>query len=191
MAVTDAVMPLAERLLDCLCALLEGSVGGPVCHCCVYPGRQVPVDYCCDCPTGGEGQAWVRVERIYPTSGRFPARATRPEPCGGGGAWAVELVMGVYRCVATLDDAGNPPPCDRIFADAEKLLSDAAVMRAAASCCFPTGETESVPGDYEPLDSDGGCGGGVMSLLVRFDECCPDLAQEPGFITDSPDAAAL
>lgn len=181
MALTDPVMPLAERLLDCLCALLEGTVGGPVCHCCIYPGKVVPVDYCCECPGAGEGQAWVRIDRIYPTSGRFPARATQAEPCGAGGGWAAELVMGVYRCVSTLDDQGNPPPCERIWADAEKLSSDATAMRIAAVCCFPEEGVQSVPGEYEPLESEGGCGGGTMSVLVRFDECCPDLATLPGF----------
>lgn len=184
MALTDAVMPLAERLLDCLCALLESTVGGPVCHCCLYPGRTVPVDHCCECPGSGEGQAWVRIERIYPTSGRFPARANHAaEPCGNGGGWAVELMMGVYRCVSTLDEAGNPPPCQDIWADAAKLSSDAAAMRAAATCCFPGEGIEAVPGDYEPLDADGGCGGGTMTVIARFDECCPDLTGAPGFTT--------
>ncbi|MBA9005943.1 hypothetical protein [Thermomonospora cellulosilytica] len=182
MAVTDAVMPLAERLLNCLCAQLPGTVGGAACRCCVYPGATVPVDHCCGCEEG-EGQAWVQVRRIYPTTAaRFPQPSTTLEPCDAAGGWGMELVMGVYRCVSVLDDQGNPPSCADVFDDAEKLLSDAAAMRQALACCFPyTGNDglDVMAGEYTPMGPDGGCAGGQQTVYVRFTECCPDPEDTP------------
>lgn len=181
----DPVLPIAERLLGCLCAQLPETVGGDVCSCCLHPGQSVPVDYCCECDVGGEageGQAWVRPGRIYPTSGRFPVQLVDAAPCPAGlGLWAVELVLGVYRCAAAMDDDGEPPSCDRTWGDTEKLLSDAAALRAAISCCFPNmgdpGEGDPpvvVVGGWESLGPSGGCVGGQMTVTVQFSDCCPD-----------------
>ncbi|REF00618.1 hypothetical protein [Thermomonospora umbrina] len=118
---------------------------------------------------------WVRLQRIYPTTSPWPQEATTPLPCSAGGAWAAELVMGVYRCVAAVDDNGDPATCEQVFNDAEKLLSDAAAMRQAALCCFPATEEgpDVLAGEYRPIGPNGGCGGGQMLVTVRFTECCP------------------
>ena len=171
--IIDPVLPLAERLLACLCERLIDTVAGPACVCCLYHGTTVPMDYCDSVSAEGNGQAWVRVNRIYPAGARFPVQSFEVTPCKIP-SWGVELVMGVYRCVAVLDDAGNPPTCDQITADATKLLSDAAAMRLAAVCCFPEGaDTIAVVGDYQPLGPQGGCAGGALSITVQFCECCP------------------
>lgn len=47
-------------------------------------------------------------------------------------------------------------------------------MRQAATCCFPEEDRESLPGDYLPIDPDGGCTGGQMTVAVRFEQCCQD-----------------
>lgn len=172
--IVDPVLPLAERLLACLCNALEDSAAGPVCDCCVHPGpAPPPMDYCdCEC-AGGVGQAWVVVNRIYPAAARFPAQAFDLVPCKVP-SWGVELVAGVYRCVHTLDDNGVPPSCAQVTQDATELLSDAAAMRQALVCCFPEGaDTVAVVGDYTPLAPQGGCAGGQMSITVQFYDCCP------------------
>jgi hypothetical protein len=173
--IVDPVLPLAERLLACLCNALENSAAGGVCDCCLHPGPAAPpMDYC-DGPggAGGTGQAWVVVNRIYPAAARFPNQVFDVTPCKIP-SWGAELVMGVYRCVSTLDDQGNPPSCAQVSGDAIKLLSDAAAMRQAAVCCYPEGaDTVAVVGDYTPIAPQGGCGGGQMSITVQFYDCCP------------------
>jgi hypothetical protein len=168
-------LPLAQALLACLCAALDDTVGGPVCSCCLAPGPE-PVD-CCAC-AAGEGKAWVRVVRIFPTAARWPLPALDPSACAAGG-YGVELELGVVRCVATIDDDGNPPSCDQRNADTIKILEDAAAMRAAASCCFPSTELgrqwRSLPGEWRAIEPQGGCAGGVMTVTIESADCCPPV----------------
>lgn len=172
MAIDDAVLPLAERLLACLCEALTDTIAGPPCVCCLYHGASTPMDYCNDTGTAN-GQAWVRVTRIFPATARFPTQAFEVTPCKIP-SWGAELVMGVYRCVSTLEDDGGAPPCDVITADAAKLLNDAAAMRRAAVCCFPEDAgTLAVVGAWEPIGPAGGCAGGLLPVTVQFCECCP------------------
>jgi hypothetical protein len=176
----DPVVLAAEALLDCLCELLEASRRGPVCACCFYPGQVVPTDRCCQCdlPNGttGEGMAFVHVVRIFRSTGSFPELAAVPDECGGG--WGAVLNIGVYRCAATITDDGDPPSCEQIEDDAKALMSDAAAMRRAASCCFPNllgemGGGRYLLGEYSTIGPDGGCMGGRLQVTVEFADCCP------------------
>ncbi|MBT2226258.1 hypothetical protein [Nonomuraea sp. NEAU-A123] len=163
---------LANALLACFCSALEGSTGGSPCHCCLAVGPP-PADFCCECPSGASGQAWVRVVAIFPSS-KFPARTNELVRCGQSAAYAVELELGAYRCVATLDDAGDPPSCEATTRDVEVQVDDAAAMRAAV-CCFRAqdGGRILVPGEWSPIPPNGGCAGGVMRVTVQAYTCCP------------------
>lgn len=176
MAVEDPVLPLASRLLDCLCEQLPDTVGGPVCQCCLRPGLGAPADLCCNCLNDGvpaEGQAWVRVSRIFPVTARFPQQQTDRQACQTG-AWAAELELGVWRCAGVVDDDGTPPSCERVTRDTTVTLSDAAAMRRALRCCFTDADTLTVVGDWSPLGPNGGCVGGRMIITVEFSDCpCP------------------
>lgn len=164
-------LPLAEDLLSCLCAELADTIGGPPCVCCLSPGPE-PME-CCQCPAG-EGNAWVRVVRIFPTTAKFPTPSTDPSPgrCVTG-LYAVELELGVYRCVSTLDDDGRAPSCAERTSDAEKILDDAAAMRRAVSCCFAVRGRQMIVGEWRSRGPDGGCAGGAMTVIVEADDCCP------------------
>lgn len=172
MADTTA-LPLAESLLACLCGELDDTVGGPVCTCCLSPGPE-PAD-CCPCD-GGDGKAWVRVIRIFATGARFALPALDPSACKTG-ALAVELELGVYRCVSTIDDEGNSPTCDQRNADAAKILDDAAAMRRAVKCCFPATDEgthrQVIIGDWRSLGPEGGCAGGALTVTIEAADCCP------------------
>ena len=161
-------LPLAEELLACLCTALDDSPAGPPCICCLSPGPE-PME----CNTGpeGEGVGWVRVVRIFPTAARFPIPATDPQRCLTG-AYAVELELGVYRCVSVVDDQGDPPTCAQRTADAEKLLGDAAALRRAV-CCFTQQGRQMIVGEWRPLGPSGGCAGGAMTVTVEAADCCP------------------
>lgn len=172
----NTALPIAQALLACLCAELDDTVGGPVCTCCLAPGAE-PVE-CCECAEG-EGKAWVRVVRIWPTGARWPLPAADPAACRVGG-YAVELELGVVRCVSTIDDDGSPPTCDDRTADTVKILEDAAAMRAAASCCFPGTDLgrawRSIPGEWRPIEPQGGCAGGTLLVTIESGDCCPPAA---------------
>lgn len=174
--IVDQVLPIAERLLACVCNALEDSAGGAVCDCCVHPGpASPPMDFCDGPSGGGNGQAWVTYNRIFPAAARFPNQLFDVEACNIN-SWGVELAAGVYRCVSSLDDVGNPPSCAQTSADATMLLSDAAALRQALVCCFPEGrDTVAVVGDYTPIGPQGGCAGGQMTVTVQFNACCPTV----------------
>jgi hypothetical protein len=165
-------LELAEALLECLCEALEGSTGGRPCHCCLAVGPP-PADFCCECPNGSSGQAWVRVTSVYPSS-KFPARTNELVKCGAAMAYGVELELGTYRCVTTLDDSGDPPSCEQTTRDVEIQLDDAAAMRAAI-CCFQAqdGGRVLVRGEWRPIPPNGGCAGGAMTITVSAYDCCP------------------
>jgi hypothetical protein len=177
----DPVGPLVQALLACLCDQLPGTLAGPAVMCCPRPGLSVPAELCCqDVVDGqtGEGHAWVRANRIYPTTTRFPQPQAEPLPCTSG--WAAELAMGVWRCAAVVGDDGEPPSCEDITRDALVTLSDAAAMRAALACCFTGGPVGAdndrivIAGDWAPLGPNGGCVGGALTVTVQFYDCpCP------------------
>jgi len=177
LTVVDPVFPLAQALLECLCEQLPGTVGGDVCVCCLHPGTVAPMDHCCRCEIDGqdaEGQAWVTVTRIYPTTGRFPVQQLGEVSACNLQRWAADMTMGVYRCAAVPDSRGNPPACDGVTHDLAKVLSDAAAMRDAVHCCFTGDDTPDVAvGEWTPVGPAGGCVGGQMTLTVGFGGCCP------------------
>lgn len=159
------VTPYAERLLTCLCAALEETIGGPTCQCCLRPGGlNPPADACCACGSG-QGQASVQVLSIYPTT-KFPQRGpgATVNPCNSFG-WAAELAVVVYRCVSCADETGFPS-CDELTNDARKILSDAAAMRRAVMCCDWRDDQQVVPGEWAPISPAGCCGGGRMTVTV-------------------------
>lgn len=164
----------ADELLACLCSLLDDTVGGPVCRCSLRHGVPPPTaDFCCDCGTG-EGEAWVMVSAIYPST-RFPDEELSVGNCVRN-EWAVELTLGVYRCVR-VGDGQSPPTAEELRADTEKIMDDAAAMRCAITCCLPDNPlldgSDILPGRWSPIESSGGCGGGTMIVTLRASGHCP------------------
>lgn len=176
MAIDTGPGPLAQSLLTCLCAALEATLGGAVCRCCLHPGTLVPMDFCCECATGSQGQAAVRIVSIYSTSS-FPVQTFTPERCPAS-TLAVVLEMVVYRCAATLDDAGNPPSCPAVTQDALIAADDARAMRCAALCCFQALDRDIrlVLGAWQPVGVSGGCHGGSMQITVEASNFCAPAA---------------
>jgi hypothetical protein len=121
------------------------------------------------------------VARIYPTDeARFPSLlAIVPDNCRAIG-WAADLVMTVYRCVPVPDEDGTPPDCAELEAATAKILDDAQAMLSTVICCDwnvdpSRGLVRMVPGQWSPLPSRGGCGGGTMTVTVFTGPvCCPE-----------------
>lgn len=177
MALSDpVVLPLAYELLACLEQEVD-KVAHPPVYRGLRPGQVVDhlistsSDECC------EGLAWVRPALFVPSSGVFPIQDQEPVP-GGVKSWAITLEMGVVRCAPT-------PSEDRIPTSAEwnavvdAVMDDAAAMRRAL-CCFialdPGRRIKStLPLEWQPLDTEGGCVGGTLQVVVRGPACdCSD-----------------
>lgn len=174
--IDSVAWPIAEELLACLCSSLEGTLGGPPCRCCIYPGADVPMD-ACGTSGGRNGQAAVRIGSITPTTS-FPNGGVTPSRCQNL-TWSLELELVVYRCVSTVDDNGDAPSCDALRYDAAMLADDAAAMRRAVMCCLgdaddPCNMGTVIPGTYNPVPIQGGCGGGTMTVQIARTDCCPD-----------------
>lgn len=182
------VLPYAERLLVCLCTELADTIAGSPCQCSLRPGTAPPpADVCCICETGN-GQASVQITEIYAFPyGKFPARgAVLPDNCSSF-EWAAELTLTVYRCVSTVDEDGFPS-VEELMADTRKIMDDAQAMRRAVLCCDwragepPPGRQQAeqaqiVMGAWRPVNPEGGCAGGMLSVLVNLGtECCPPVA---------------
>lgn len=176
----DPVFPIAESLLECLCSLLPQTLRGAVCSCCVYPGTEAPMDACCECRlpdgTAAEGQAWIVRGEQRRIAGGLQDVATGEDRCANG--WAVDFTMGVYRCAAVLDAAGDAPTCDQIEENAKALASDEAALRETIICCFPLlleelGGGRYLVGGINQITPNGGCMGTTMDVTVEFSDCCP------------------
>lgn len=160
------VSDTAQALLSCLedeLSILEDPI--PSKNICLRVG-EIPfdiengVDICC------EGFAWVRVNRIYP-SVDFPQQLSQQYTCNHT-SYAVELQMGVMRCMPFEKD------CNIWTLVALRADEDAAAMRRALCCFFPTVATEDfLAGEWVPVGNDGGCIGGTMNVTVGVDceEC--------------------
>lgn len=158
-----SVLPVMEALLGCLCAALEDSPGGSPCFCGLLPGALVAMDYV-DCDGDGCGQAWVRLDSVYPST-RFPTldlEATCRSP------QAARVQLGVLRCVPGMDADGTPP--DEVAqAEATRIqLGDRAALQRAVECCFDRPHRDYMLGQYAPIGPSGGAGGGALVVTVRL-----------------------
>ncbi len=156
------VVALLSWLLDAACEELAATASGPVGARLIAPGSVAPpADWCCQ-TAEGLGMAWVRVTRRY-LSTAFPAPDSTPGACRTG-QLAVECELGVYRCVATLDDRGEPPSPAEVTADALAADADACALANAVNRLSWT----HVRGAWVPAGPSGGCGGGAQLVAVSI-----------------------
>jgi hypothetical protein len=153
------VVALLSWLLDAACEELGKTPSGPVGARLIAPGASAPpADWCCQ-TDDGLGMAWVRVSRRY-RSTRFPVPESEPGACAA--QLAVECELGVYRCVATLGDHGEPPSPVEVTADALAADADACALADAVGRLRWT----HVRGAWSPIGPSGGCGGGAQMVVV-------------------------
>lgn len=173
------VMPLARELLECFDQELQKVLSPPE-YIQLRPGNVVAhllstsQDECC------EGLAWVRPSLFLPSSGVFPVQD--PQPLKGGvRAWAVTLEMGAIRCAPTGDEHSLPTG-EEWDATVQAVMDDAAAMRRAL-CCFIDGDPRRsgrvLAGQWQPIEVQGGCVGGLMPITVQGPACdCSEAGPE-------------
>jgi hypothetical protein len=118
-------------------------------------------DVCCDCGNGS-GQLWVRLAGWEPD-----ANFEQPKPDGCDQPTQLVVGVGSLRCVPTLDSTGNPPSSASEMAAAELIQWDAEAIRNAVMC----GIDERFWISWQPLDNQGGCGGGEHLFRIPFYPC--------------------
>lgn len=173
------VMPLARDMLDCLDQEIS-KVENPPLYVQLRPGTVVDhllssnEDECCS------GLAWVRPALFYPSSAQFPEQDGGPLKTGTL-AWAVVLELGAVRCAPVGDD-NTIPTAAEWDAVTQAVMDDAAAMRRAI-CCFIDGSPQRrgrvLPGQWLPLDVEGGCVGGILTVTVLGPACdCSEAGPE-------------
>lgn len=166
-------MTLAQQLLACLeTALLAGPNPPPSDRIMLRAGSEVTpllgtsTDECCT------GLGWVRIERV--TGVR--ALGERENVSCFQQERTVILEMGVARC-APSSDVTTVPTEDQWLAVALQLDADNGAMEAAVCCAFGDDDDlvaeEVAVGDYTPFGVDGNCIGGIMTVTIRMNQCCP------------------
>lgn len=164
--VSDAV----QQVLGCYdMALQDGPNPPPDGNICLRVG-EVPFDIglaqnlCC------EGFAWVRVISIFPST-NFPRQNFDPQNCPSA-SYAIELELGAIRCLPPGDE-NNGPNCDEWTAVFLQVDEDAASMRRAVCCVNDliggptTFISQVVSGPWTPIDGQGACIGGRMTVTIQ------------------------
>lgn len=149
---------MIEIMLDGLLGIASAAL--PFHTAVLSPGSLVSWDFC-QCG-GGEGkQLWVRLVSITPFQ-----TATITYPCGGG--WNVLAGIGALRCVAVLDDNGDPPSPDEQAADTRLMVADMeALSEAIHNMSSVYGVEKISPMSWTPLGPDGGCAGGEWQVQIK------------------------
>jgi hypothetical protein len=171
----DPVAPVAAALIDCVIQQLA-QCGDPVCRASVVPGSLAAWDNCeCQKNGGCGGQAYVLVNTITPMN-------NDPSNANPACAWEYEAVLtvGIVRCSKALDADGKPPSAQVLNDESTRILRDAALMRQAIICCWPSSVTPNLERadwrllGYTTVGPDGGCAGGTQQVSFRFSDCrCP------------------
>ena len=157
---------IMDTALQTLAAELAGTVSGPIGHTFLVPGTAVAADWCCpgDCASGPCGQAWVRLVQLYPTR-VFPAPDATWSKVPSVDS-AIQLELGVLRCVAGLGENGEAPAPEEMTADAIAALDDAAALRAAAQRALAPRRV--VLGGYTAAGPQGYCAGGTQLFTAAI-----------------------
>lgn len=159
---------MTQQLPTLMGAVLEDVatyLGDRVERVLLQPGDEVAWDDCCN------GQLAVRLISLVP----IPSGTPGARPCPPAG-WNATLGISMIRCVATLQDDGEPPTAEAITVDALDVLGDMALIQLAIDCV-----TRARPEvqrlellSWTPLGPAGGCAGGEWRLHMFVPSCaCP------------------
>lgn len=157
----NAIEDAACQLKDALYVAMADCDAKPW-NIFLAPTPAVVIDSCCE-EEEGDGQAWVTLLQVRPTS-------NDNYPCG------VEsealFVMGISRCAYTIDDQGNSPSAEELSAGFRKLTRDYKIFRKAVVELFVP-EMKLDRNDYRFGDWDshpvrGGCLLSTQELFVNF-----------------------
>lgn len=146
------ITDVLQGILDCAKDALDPTPG----WASIVPGSEAVLEECC------QGQLWTRLISLTPLYDRN---------CVMG--WEASVEVGMVRCVATLDDRGNPPTREQIEDDAIAMMKDVEALQKALLCCPKTVKYVELATleSWQPYGPESGCAGGTWSLVVRIPDC--------------------
>lgn len=153
----QVVAPTLDVLLEAVSDALDIS------RAVIIPGMLTPWD--CE-------QVWVRLISLQPVYNQgVPQGSGRCGPM----EWQAQVGIGAIRCVATLDDRGNPPKAPRMTSDAHRILADAEAMESALECLQSPLVQDMRIMQYESQGAEGAYAGGEWTVTLRLPNCtdCP------------------
>jgi len=169
------VYPMMQELLGCLCDEIARSELPAPCRCEVKPGAAYALDFGPTESSKGNGQAWVRLVAAGATFpgdvGDQQAPILLTTRCNAPAAY--ELEIGISRCVTlgtTVNQRYIPPTAEAEAADVRLQIADMAAMKRTVLCCLKDKLGDDVEiglGIYQPIDIQGGVGGGTWQVFVR------------------------
>jgi hypothetical protein len=169
------ILPAAQSLLACLAEQLALNPDPPA-ETCLRAGDTVLHDM--DAGTGTDkvccpGLAYVRIGQMYPSS-TFPEPDTVPATQDGcfPAMWAVELVMGVVRCIPGMGSTAGPTCADWTLV-ATHDANDLDAMRKALCCWQPTlrrGRLWLAQASTVEMTAD--CIERQLPVLLQIPKCC-------------------
>ncbi len=157
------VRPVAEALMTCLANEAAGSPNPPgtVSYRLGVTGEPLAgtiIDECCN------GLAYLRIGAMQP-SWSTPSPNNVSIRCGM--AWAIEMEIGIWRCVPIGTAEVPPSPADWLVAQ-NQMFDDMLTLRAVACCFVKQRDPGSVLyAEASPKDDpEGGCFGVSLTMSV-------------------------
>lgn len=173
------VMPIALKVRDCL-VVEVGKLANPPAQVQLRPGATFFAlvdkyyDECC------HGIAYVRPGAQVPTTGNWPTPLNDVDgPSASRGRapyYAVNVEIGIYRCIPTIADDGtgadNIPTAAQWLQATQEQLDDAAALRRVV-CCLQAfyGLDSVIAGQVQPLENTANCGGITLNVTIRATAC--------------------
>lgn len=166
-------------LQTCWCEALIDPVTlvSTVDACCITASTPV-IPECCG------GFAWVRLVGAYPTL-NFPQLLSSAERCRHD-QWALDIELGVARCVPEPCDVLGQPCCDGELIGAMAVWDDFARMRRVFGCCLPVSggavglkSDDIIPGVFGVAQLQGTCLVRTMQATIRSVSFCGCIEETP------------
>jgi hypothetical protein len=136
------------------------------------PGTTPVIDFSGSDGCGnGCGQAWVRLAGAFPTDAFPQPSIGTAVRCDAGLGYLLEV--GISRCEPVGRTVGNkfvPPTMQEQLDSVRLYTADMAAVRRAITCCLRDAHEDDIEialGNWSPLDSIGGVGGGTWNVTVR------------------------
>lgn len=160
-----SILAAMQQLLECAIEQLDV----PACRSFINPGDSAAHDSCEKDPkTGADGQLWVA--NLVGTAG-WPTLTSQPITCATPFAETIEL--GITRCAQgkLRDQAPYLPKPEDVTADAIRQQIDKQNLKNAWQCCWGVSGKDLLPPIWTPINPQGGCVGGVWTLILRDGTC--------------------
>lgn len=152
----------SAALMAQLHAAYDDEPGMRVVH---QAGEAFIADWC----AGGCAMAYIRLDSMGPSTATFPDTDLNAVLAG---PLVAVFHVGIARCVAVQDEAGNPPAAEQQTMEAQQFLTDARALRRVIACTRAAHPVhlprKSVQlGRWNPQGPLGGCAGGYWPLSLR------------------------